>query len=304
MTSAPAAPENEDAVLSPDQQSTFAELEAIVENGIKEHKKACAALKQIHDERLYRAEFRSFEAYCAARWNLSRSRAYELIGWVGVCEIVSAIADTAPANEAQARPLALLPHEEQAPAWLEAVATAPNGKMTANHVRNVVEERLAKNRSPSGGAPVQTPAERRTEETNGEQQENADNEAKGQDDAEAKAKEQEKAAGNAPAGQEREPNAGSDSDKQPHDSDEETGGQELTSHQRYRFQKDAEMSGKELASVSRRFKQMRVIAGDIPQLVTLGKFIADAQELLQGQVSAWRDRTTRYIEKEVSANQA
>lgn len=47
-----------------------------------------------------------------------------------------------PENERQARPLSKLPECEQPAAWKEAVETAPNGKMTAKHVEEVVSKRL------------------------------------------------------------------------------------------------------------------------------------------------------------------
>ena len=46
-----------------------------------------------------------------------------------------------PRTESQARPLISLPPDEQIAAWQEAVETAPNGKVTAAHVAEVVERR-------------------------------------------------------------------------------------------------------------------------------------------------------------------
>ena len=45
-------------------------------------------------------------------------------------------------NEAQARPLAIVPREDRPAVWREAVETAPDGKVTARHVRSVVDRRL------------------------------------------------------------------------------------------------------------------------------------------------------------------
>src|SRR5690606_26347192 len=44
-----------------------------------------------------------------------------------------------PANERQARPLTKLPPEQQREAWEEAVATAPDGRVTAAHVERTVK---------------------------------------------------------------------------------------------------------------------------------------------------------------------
>lgn len=46
-----------------------------------------------------------------------------------------------PVNEAQVRPLTRLEPDQRAAAWQEAVETAPNGKVTAAHVAEVVDRR-------------------------------------------------------------------------------------------------------------------------------------------------------------------
>ena len=45
-----------------------------------------------------------------------------------------------PSNERQVRPLTKLPKPQQREVWQEAVATAPNGKVTAAHVQRTVDE--------------------------------------------------------------------------------------------------------------------------------------------------------------------
>jgi hypothetical protein len=65
------------------------------------------------------------------------------MGAAQVAAKVSAIADTpAPSNEAQARPLTKLPEDKWIPVWEEAVKTAPDGRVTADHVRAVVERHI------------------------------------------------------------------------------------------------------------------------------------------------------------------
>jgi hypothetical protein len=51
---------------------------------------------------------------------------------------------TIPQNEAQARPLKQIAPERQAEVWQRAVATAPDGQVTAKHVQQVVNEALGK----------------------------------------------------------------------------------------------------------------------------------------------------------------
>ena len=84
------------------------------------------ALLTIRDGKLYRASLAcdgkrvgTFEEYCQERWNISRPRAYQLIG---AAEAVSTMVDKGiepPATERQARPLAKLPPADQPAAWQE-----------------------------------------------------------------------------------------------------------------------------------------------------------------------------------------
>ncbi|MCI0348146.1 MAG: phage N-6-adenine-methyltransferase, partial [Acidobacteriales bacterium] len=64
---------------------------------------------------------------------------YRLIEAAEVYENVSNWTQTLPATESQARPLTALPPEQQAPAWQQAVDSAPAGRVTAAHVQTVVE---------------------------------------------------------------------------------------------------------------------------------------------------------------------
>lgn len=108
------------------------------------------ALSTIRDERLYRTQYATFEAYCQLRWGFSRKYAFVLIQASDVIgnllpeahtpEDLSTIVDKLPANEAQTRPLRQLPPAERRGAWETAVATAPGGKVTAAHVAHVVSE--------------------------------------------------------------------------------------------------------------------------------------------------------------------
>jgi hypothetical protein len=101
------------------------------------------ALMVIRDERLYRAEHKTFEDYCQTRWGMTRQHVNRQISYVKVVENLEPMGSK-PESERQARPLSKLPAEEQAEAWQEAVNTAPEGKVTAKHVEEVVERRTTK----------------------------------------------------------------------------------------------------------------------------------------------------------------
>ncbi len=116
-------------------------LEGIIERNLQSFYEMGRALMEIRDKRYYRdvLGFDTFEAYCKAKWDMSRPRAYQLIDAVTVKNNLSTIVDMAPATESQARPLARLEPEKQREAWQRAVETAPEGKVTAAHVQKVVK---------------------------------------------------------------------------------------------------------------------------------------------------------------------
>ena len=111
------------------------------------------AVRTIQRLGLYKiAGYDNFEAYCRARWDFSRQRAYQLIDAANVVENVNNCRQLAlppPANEAQARELAKLPSEQQVEVWKTVVDNAPDGKITAKLVAEEVAEAITKGESDS-----------------------------------------------------------------------------------------------------------------------------------------------------------
>jgi hypothetical protein len=95
----------------------------------------------IKKEGLYQ-QHGTFENYCRVRWNISKTHANRQIQAAGVFENLTPMGVTAPETERQVRPLTGLSPEQQREAWTEAVATAPDGKVTAKHVEEVVKKRI------------------------------------------------------------------------------------------------------------------------------------------------------------------
>lgn len=123
----------------------LAALEARIEHGLATFVQVGEALLEIRDRRLYReAGFAEFDAYCRARWGWQRARSYRLMDGAKVVRVLSPIGDT-PTNEAQARELVPVLRDEGpeavAEVWEQAQEAAPNGKVTAEVVRDVVRER-------------------------------------------------------------------------------------------------------------------------------------------------------------------
>lgn len=109
--------------------------EQIIENGLNIWYQVGEALLHIRDNKLYRATHKTFETYCQERWDMSRPRAYQLIGASEAYQNLSTIVDI---PESQVRPLTPLAPDEQRLVWDVVQQTAPAGKVTAEHVKSVV----------------------------------------------------------------------------------------------------------------------------------------------------------------------
>lgn len=125
--------------LTPAEQQRLEDYEEVISAKLKAFYDVGRALAEIRDSRLYREQYSTFEEYCRDRWDMGRRTAYQLVDASSVYENVRNCAQT-PANEFQVRPLTKLDSEQQAEAWQKAVETAPEGKVTAKHVKSVVNE--------------------------------------------------------------------------------------------------------------------------------------------------------------------
>jgi hypothetical protein len=125
--------------LSRVETRELGQCEEIIARGLHTFVEVGTALLKIRDGRLYRIGFDTFEVYCQERWQMTKSRANQLVDAARVVENLATIVVT-PSNEAQARPLTSLAPEQQREAWSYAVETAPNGKPTAADVKAVVNQ--------------------------------------------------------------------------------------------------------------------------------------------------------------------
>ena len=122
--------------LQTHEAEAFAKYEAVIEAGYETFFEVGAALIAIRDERLYRAEYPSFEGYVAVRWGFTRQRAYQLISAAVVADNLSAVKPKG-FNERQARALAPLSPDEQRVVYEVVRASSPNGKITESHIKSV-----------------------------------------------------------------------------------------------------------------------------------------------------------------------
>lgn len=139
--------EGTETKLSPGERERLDAAVKIIDKGMDTFLTVGVALLGIKEGKLYRETHPTFEAFCKAKWSMSRPRAYQLIASVKVVNNLSLGMSTTvdkPTSERQVRVLAALPQEQQAEAWTEAVATAPKGKVTVAHVQTVVDKMTGK----------------------------------------------------------------------------------------------------------------------------------------------------------------
>ena len=96
--------------------SELAQCEAVIAQGLRTFVDVGAALLKIRDDRLYKEEWTTFEAYCRDRWECQQHA--RISADLKQSELVTANLSTMvyilPATESQARPLTALEPEQQA----------------------------------------------------------------------------------------------------------------------------------------------------------------------------------------------
>lgn len=126
------------APLTLGERQTFKECERAIARGLTTFYAVGTALSTVKDGQLYREEYGTFEGYCLEKWGMSRFYAHRLLKATEVREQLLPTGNILPATERQARPLTVLPADQRLEVWQEAVNTAPNGKITAEHVARTV----------------------------------------------------------------------------------------------------------------------------------------------------------------------
>lgn len=117
------------------EQSRLAALEATITAGQVTFVAVAAALSEIRDTKLYRANYPTFDAYCRQKWGWSRIHAHRLIE---AGQTVSALpAGNKVKTESQARVLASVPPAQQNKVLAQAAAAAESEArpMTARHIQ-------------------------------------------------------------------------------------------------------------------------------------------------------------------------
>ena len=119
--------------LSAPESADKSRLEHVVQSGIKAGRQANEALREIRDRRLYRDEAATFAEYLQTRWEMSRSRGYQLIAAVEVTESLPTRHKGKIVNESQARAIASVPEAKRAEVM--DLTDAEPGPVTADKIK-------------------------------------------------------------------------------------------------------------------------------------------------------------------------
>lgn len=98
------------------------------------------AMRAIHDERLYRDEFETWEEYCEKRWGMSPRHAYRLLEHGRILGLLSdtEMRPIGHIPESATRETASLPDDKKVEV-IKQLAAKSNGKVTAAAVRKAVQ---------------------------------------------------------------------------------------------------------------------------------------------------------------------
>jgi len=137
--------------LSLHEERRLHECEKIITDGLDTFMEVGQALTEIRNRRLYRQEFKTFEAYAHQRWGIKRQRAYELMGASEVARNLSEISDIIPAKESHAASLLKLSPVDQREIWQEIIDESGDNiyNLTASQIKRKVNERIRKASEPN-----------------------------------------------------------------------------------------------------------------------------------------------------------
>lgn len=112
--------------LTEPEKKELAQCEQTIQHGLQTFREVGEALFTIRDHRLYRATHATFELYCRAKWEFSKTQANRLIGAAEVVKNIEHLPGARPSVilESQVRPLVGLAPKKQEAIWKRVVAKA------------------------------------------------------------------------------------------------------------------------------------------------------------------------------------
>lgn len=117
-------------VFSDADRERLEQLEHAITSGLAVFIEVGRALSEIHERRLYKIEYRSFEAYLAERWNLSQSRGRKLVYGARVADVLEAAGEHPSGSDNALQQFSMILHRDGPEAVVQAFReVAPDGKL-------------------------------------------------------------------------------------------------------------------------------------------------------------------------------
>ena len=115
--------------LTTNDDQRLVECEEKIDRSLRSFVDIGDALLEIRESRLYRNSHQNFEQYCQIRWNITKSRANQLIS---ASRLVGNLENedengVLPSSESVARELQRVDADRQHEVWSQVVSTAPRG---------------------------------------------------------------------------------------------------------------------------------------------------------------------------------
>jgi hypothetical protein len=150
-----------DVALTFSEETTLAELEAIVQRNRWAFVQTGNALAEIRFRRLYRATHATFESYCAERWGFKRQTAYDYLKAAEVVENVRAAVQRLPSLTQAVEMAVLEPEQQREVAAAVDFGATPVRKLKEriDKVRNPTANSVRNHRAQGAGQNECTPAE-------------------------------------------------------------------------------------------------------------------------------------------------
>lgn len=128
----------ENTTLSISEKATYDRCMAVIRKNQKAMIESLDALVEIHDSRLYRENYSTFDEFCRAELGISRRHAYRMIDATNVLKNVSPGTQILPTTEKQLRSLTSLEPEEQREVWQRVIENNNGNSPTAKQVQEEV----------------------------------------------------------------------------------------------------------------------------------------------------------------------
>ena len=143
--------------ITEEESQHLIELEKTIAAGRQTFIEVGTALAEIHDKRLYKAQFETFEAYCVSKWGFKRAHAHRLIAAASVAQEMSPMGEVP--SERIARELIRVPKERRAAVIKLATTNAESAgrNMTAKDISAAAQLPSTADASASNVAATEVP---------------------------------------------------------------------------------------------------------------------------------------------------